>query len=1306
MQAKLSKTILIQKNFIYLVILLCGVFITSSTFAQVTITSVVSNGNDDSEERLSDGAIDITSSDLELIDDNGLHENQLVGIRFNNINIPNGAFITNAFLTFECDEADGGATDLLIRAHASDNAPALTTVAFNLTSRPATAASVSWLGLPSWSIDTDYNSPSIASVIQEIVNRPGWVGNNSIVILISGSGERTAESYNGEAAAAPILTITYCLGGIIGDPVFTLGSSSQRCQGSGNMTYTATSSLSTSISYSLDANSLAFGNMINPSTGEVSYVAGWSGTSAVTTTALGCGGPKTATHTVTTLPSAPTVSFPITLIPGRCIGESSESYTIEPILVTDVVYSLDPLSIAGGLTVNDSMGTVFFPLSWSGNTIVTATATSTCGSNSENFVVITSEVVAIDDNGFGGADESIVINTIANDICDTDATTVTITSGPSNGTLIIGANGVITYTPNLGFSGTDSYTYEVCGLVSPLICDEAEVFLEVSPFFADDYFNSPTSNCEYSPQPESYAMAAQYEIPTPIALYANSQVGDIDGDGVIEILSLSATDIDINNPRRSRNLCIFNGTDGTLETTITTPFLSFDGGTPFAIADLDDDGDAEIIVAAMDDMGGAYNNGFERRLVCYDHAGTQLWVSNAQFGVNHHNGTDQAGTPTVGIADFNQDGTPEVYVYNEIFNALTGVKLCDGGANGVGNQHDYRNQQPGITVAADLRPSAGLELAAGPTVYDVTITNTLGTAGNTMVANNFTGVAGTLQQRDGFTAIADINLDGVGDVIVMSQNDNVYAYNPVTMNLIAQRTSAASSRQGALFIGDVDGDGSPNIGYCREDAIDMLSYNGTATFQLKWTLVVVDGSARTNLTMFDFNQDGTQEIVYRDETTLRIFDGSGVAPSVLVSLPSFSDTAMEGPVVADVDNDGNAEILVTTEDSAADTDRVGKLQVFSSNAAPWAPARKVWNQYAYYNTHINDNLTIPTVMPRHWEAFFSLPTTCPLTFQERPLNSFNVQSTYYSNEGCPEFPSPDAALSSIYAYADCATNTATINYVIRNLADDVQIPANTSVSFYLGNPMNGPATLLSTQNYGSAIPPLSSSTVQTFTQAGFSPGSTIFAVVGDDGSDPVPISHPVTSMQECNYANNILSLNVNCFIALGAEWAYFEAIKDDNKSLLTWGTFSERDLDFFILQRSDDGLNFESFAMVEAVGTSSETQQYQTHDYSPLDGMNYYRILTTDTDGQVETSEIRAINFLHNGLVVFPNPGNNLINIYSPFKNCTLLFRDMAGRLIHSDSAVKGLNLKDVEFLSSGMYMINVLNQNGELLGQQKFIKK
>ncbi len=105
----------------------------------------------------------------------------------------------------------------------------------------------------------------------------------------------TAAGCNGPSAQVtrPVTVIS-----TIGTPVFAAGATSARCQGAGSATYTATAPGSTSISYTLDANSLAAGNSIIAPTGAVSFAAGWSGTSTITATAQGCNGPTSSAHTV------------------------------------------------------------------------------------------------------------------------------------------------------------------------------------------------------------------------------------------------------------------------------------------------------------------------------------------------------------------------------------------------------------------------------------------------------------------------------------------------------------------------------------------------------------------------------------------------------------------------------------------------------------------------------------------------------------------------------------------------------------------------------------------------------------------------------------------------------------------------------------------------------------------------------------------------------------------------------------------------------------------------------------------------
>ena len=173
----------------------------------VVVSLQVDSSTDDAEERISNGSVNLTSSDLELGADGS--NPQIAGMRFNNLQVPRGAVIESASIEFEVDETSSGSTLVTIKGENTDNAAVFTGNNNDISSRPVTSARVDW-DIPAWNtVSSKQQSPDIASIISEIINRPGWSAGNSIVITVSGSGRRTAESYNGKSANAPKLTVTY-----------------------------------------------------------------------------------------------------------------------------------------------------------------------------------------------------------------------------------------------------------------------------------------------------------------------------------------------------------------------------------------------------------------------------------------------------------------------------------------------------------------------------------------------------------------------------------------------------------------------------------------------------------------------------------------------------------------------------------------------------------------------------------------------------------------------------------------------------------------------------------------------------------------------------------------------------------------------------------------------------------------------------------------------------------------------------------------------------------------------------------------
>ena len=181
----------------------------------------------------------------------------------------------------------------------------------------------------------------------------------------------TATGCNGPSAQ---VTRTVTITPTVGTPVFTLGATSTRCQGAGTVTYTASATNTTAITYSLDGASITGGNSIIAGTGAITYVAGWSGTSVITASAAGCNGPLTATHTVTVTPTVGTPVFTLGATSTRCQGAGTVTYTASAINTTGATYSLDGASITGGNSIIAGTGAVTYVAGWSGTSVITASA--------------------------------------------------------------------------------------------------------------------------------------------------------------------------------------------------------------------------------------------------------------------------------------------------------------------------------------------------------------------------------------------------------------------------------------------------------------------------------------------------------------------------------------------------------------------------------------------------------------------------------------------------------------------------------------------------------------------------------------------------------------------------------------------------------------------------------------------------------------------------------------------------------------------------------------------------------------------
>ena len=173
-----------------------------------TVTKAVPNAVSDAEEQ-STGSYYNNSTVLEL-GEKAPDDIQQTGLRFTGISIPKGATITSAKLEFVAVTSQSSTASLTIRGDKEANAPEFTSSNSRISARPRTTAVANW-SPSAWTSGNAYSTADFRTVVQELVNQSSWASGNAMAFVITGSGQRKAQSYDGNSSKAAKLTVTYDL---------------------------------------------------------------------------------------------------------------------------------------------------------------------------------------------------------------------------------------------------------------------------------------------------------------------------------------------------------------------------------------------------------------------------------------------------------------------------------------------------------------------------------------------------------------------------------------------------------------------------------------------------------------------------------------------------------------------------------------------------------------------------------------------------------------------------------------------------------------------------------------------------------------------------------------------------------------------------------------------------------------------------------------------------------------------------------------------------------------------------------------
>jgi hypothetical protein len=453
------------------------------------------------------------------------------------------------------------------------------------------------------------------------------------------------------------------------------------------------------------------------------------------------------------------------------------------------------------------------------------------------------------------------------------------------------------------------------------------------------------------------------------------------------------------------------------------------------------------------------------------------------------------------IADLDGDGAPEVIVEGGVLDGKTGAVKAPF------------SPALGHFIVSDLDGDGQLDIITATRAYHADGTKFVDT-----------GLAGT------WPAIADFDHDGKPEVVNIdnaAHTLSIWRYDPTqTGSFLVVRaavdmnspfpsnpcpTGSAGYTHGGgpPTVADFDGDGTPDVGLAG--GIAYTVFNGKKLVDaavagpstILWSVQTQDcSSASTGSSVFDFDGDGKAEVIYSDERYLRIYDGTN--GNVLFQTCNTTGTLVEYPLIADVDNDGHADIVVVSNSYASgnpsyqcnDGTNIAQagVRVFGDANGTWVRTRRIWNQHPYHVTNVNEDGTIPAHEQPNWT--------------QPGLNNFRQNKQPGS-----EFSAPDAVVSLGRVCPGPSALVATV----RNVGQ-AALPSGVAVGFYLGQPGSG--TLLGQGTTKSVLYPAEAEEV-TLALVNPDPGllsgaTPVYAVV-DDGMPAHPLWH------ECRADNNTSS---------------------------------------------------------------------------------------------------------------------------------------------------------------------------------------
>jgi hypothetical protein len=337
------------------------------------------------------------------------------------------------------------------------------------------------------------------------------------------------------------------------------------------------------------------------------------------------------------------------------------------------------------------------------------------------------------------------------------------------------------------------------------------------------------------------------------------------------------------------------------------------------------------------------------------------------------------------------------------------------------------------------------------------------------------------------------------------------------------------------------------------------------------------------------------------------------------------------------------------------------------------------DQYVVFNNTTGNSVTVTNLLPA---------TTYYLTvFEYNGTGSLQryLTSSVLTTTGATAYAPTQAAVNAV---ASTTANSMTLNWqkgngdnrlvVVKKGSNVMGSPAD--LGFYSPNTQFGSGAQISVGEFA-----VFSGSGNSVTVTGLTPGDVYYYKIFEYNGSNAPV-YNTSAVLSGNVATGTLPVT----------WLYFNATQKSDKVVLAWGTSAEMNSDYFIVERSSNGIDFKEAGRVNAGNNSVVDQHYSFNDVITTEQKLYYRLKQTDKDGTYNYSKIVSVQTEAQATArIQPNPVQQSFRIQLPdnTQNAVLAIYNAAGILMHKQT-INNMQQVNAQQLSAGVYYLKIEQGN------------